>query len=544
MMTLNRNGKKAGRGRLAGMILAMLLTAPLGALAALEDGGTNSPFDLGAGSRALALGRSYVAVADDVSALFWNPAGLSQLDQIEVSAMHIDLYFGTPYDFIGVAYPLLDWGTFALGAVRVATDGIVLRDDRSRVLGNGDGSVDMRQYLLGYSREITVGLRAGLVVKIDQIRLLGDFDAGVGLDLGFHYRLPEDPMGIGGIPWNNLTLGLSVQNVIGSRLRLAEVEDVIPLGFKTGLAYRHDTEDSMQQHFLITGTWERSTWRASRFAGGVEYGLLDLFRLRGGLNYDGWSVGGGLHYVGIMLDYALASEALGITHRFTLSYRFGVPVSEQRAARERQREEELDREAQRRAQEAVEETSRAMEQIMKNSERRHSREKKAMLAKRQQLLRQERRRLTEQRQAALADEYFKALHYFQGIEDYLARNYKQAVVEFETVEKYDPNYLQLQVYLQRARQRAGGQTKVMSDKSYQRYYHGIDFYVTDEFDKAITVWKKILVEEPNNVLVLRNIEEAEGRMARLKAIREEIAREEHGQAPGGTKAQPSQPKKK
>ncbi|MEW6516418.1 MAG: PorV/PorQ family protein [candidate division FCPU426 bacterium] len=519
---------------LCGLWLAAAWLSPLPVAAVVADAGTNSPFELGAGSRALALGSGYTAVAEDVTSLFWNPAGLALLDQVEISAMHISLFYETPYDFLGVAYPLLDWGTFALGAVRLASGGILVRDERSHLTGV-EGSLDLREYLLGYGRELFGGLRAGATVKIDQMRLLGDFDAGVGLDLGLHYRLPRDAFSQGGFDWSGLTFGLMLQNLVGPVTRLGAVEDRIPLNWKAGMAYRYRTQDSLKQQFLVCGAWERSTWRSSQFSGGLEYGVWDLLALRGGLNADGWTAGGGVQYAGLALDYALASEALGLTHRVTLSYRFGPRLSEQKAERERRREAELDKEAQRRAQEAVAKASEAMEQIMRNTERRHRREKQALIVQGEQQLAAERRRQAEQRKAAVADEYFKALHYFQGIEDYLTKNFKQALVEFETVEKYDPNYLQVQLYLARTRQQLGGQTRFMNDKSLQLYYQGIDFYVANDFVKAILVWNKILETEPNNLLVIRNIDEARTRIARMQAIQSEVEEEEKPPAPAPVK---------
>jgi hypothetical protein len=514
---------------LLGCAALLLLARPSAAVVA--DAGTNSPFELGAGSRALALGTGYVAVADDVTSLFWNPAGLALVDQVEVSAMHLNLFYETPYDFLGVAYPLLDWGTFSLGAVRLASGGVLVRDERSHLVGS-DGNLEMREYLLGFGREITSGLQAGLTLKIDQMRLLGDFDAGVGLDLGLHYRLPPDAFGKGGgFDWSGLSLGIMLQNAVGSVTRLSTVEDRIPINWKTGLAYTYRMQDSLKQQFLLCTAWEKSTWRASQYSGGLEYSLWDMLALRGGINSDGWTAGGGIRYVGLALDYALASEAMGTTHRFTLSYRFGPKLSEQKAERDRQREAELDKEAQRRAQEAVAQASQAMEQVMRNTERRHRRETEALIAKGEQKLAAERRRQAEQRKAAVADEYFKALHYFQGIEDYLNKNFKQALVEFETVEKYDPNYLQLQLYLARTRQQLGGQTRFMNDKSLQLYYQGIDFYVANDFVKAILVWNKILETEPNNLLVVRNIEEARSRIVRMQAIEAEVEEEEKRPAP-------------
>jgi hypothetical protein len=503
---------------------------PAGSLAGIPDAGTNNPFELGAGSRALALSGAFVAVADDVSSLFWNPGGLARIEQIEISAMHIELFFNTPYDFLGVAYPLLDWGTFALGAVRVSTEGIILRNEQAGLTGSGEGSLDRREFLLGFGREFPLGFQAGITVKLDQQSLLGEFTSGVGLDMGLLYHLPGEQVaqwsGIRAVDWKNLTFGFTLQNLVGSRLRINEAADVLPLNYKAGIAYQYNHRDTFNQHFLLTGSWEKSTWRTGRLAMGLEYSILDLVALRGGISSMAWTAGAGLQYAGVRLDYALSGEALGLSHRFSLAYRFGTSLSEQRRIRAERQQAKIDRESEQRAQAAVEKTRITMEKKLKTAARRHRGEKKVMLAKRKRLIRAERNRQVKKGQDAVADEYFKALHYFQGIKDYMAKSYRAALVEFNTVAKYDPDYLELKLYLVRTRQRLQGEIRFMAPNNLELYYKGIDLYIENNFVEAVKAWEKILASEPNNSLALRNIEEARGRIAKLESIRKEIDREE------------------
>ncbi len=56
-----------------------------------EDNGSRSILADGAGNRALALGGSYVAIADDASAVLWNPGGLGWLQRREFQTSHTNL---------------------------------------------------------------------------------------------------------------------------------------------------------------------------------------------------------------------------------------------------------------------------------------------------------------------------------------------------------------------------------------------------------------------------------------------------------------------
>ena len=85
-------------------------------------------FILGAGPRALGMGGAFAGIADDVSASYWNPAGLSLLEHRELGVMHVTLYEETVYDYAAAAWPILDLGTIAVSGIRLGSTGIEFRD--------------------------------------------------------------------------------------------------------------------------------------------------------------------------------------------------------------------------------------------------------------------------------------------------------------------------------------------------------------------------------------------------------------------------------
>lgn len=492
-------------------VLASARVAP-----AAWDGGLSNPFDLGAGARPHALSGAFTAVGGDLVSAFWNPAGLASVPQIEISAMHLSLFFETPYDFLGVAYPWMDWGTFAFTGLRVATSGIVLRNDQAELLDEAAGSLDLREYNLAFARDMGYGVSGGVQVKLDQQRLLGNIASGVGLDVGLLARFPEKvwaPL-VGTLPFDGdaLTVGLGIQNLWTSGQRLGNQAEFFPFQIKAGAAYCLRFKDAIRQQVLFSAGMEKTTWQEVRLAFGAEYRILDLIALRAGIRSDSWSAGAGVDGYGFSLDYALVQAELGMTHRISLSCRLGMTIAEQRRERERARQLELDQEGERRAQTAIAETKKNMEQVLKSAQQGFQREKQNLLAK-------ERQRQSRAEKEALSKEYVKALHYFQGISDYYNGQYAPAMVEFDTVAKFDPNYMELKIYQARTRQKLAGSAKFMSAKNLELYYQGIDFYVENKFEDAIRVWRQTLETEPNNTLALRNLEEAEGRLAKIKALK-------------------------
>jgi hypothetical protein len=81
---------------------------------------------VGGGARALALGSAYASIADDASAVYWNPAGLARLTQLELMYMHSERFNGVVgYDFASAGFPIKDTdGVFGVGFMRQAVDGI------------------------------------------------------------------------------------------------------------------------------------------------------------------------------------------------------------------------------------------------------------------------------------------------------------------------------------------------------------------------------------------------------------------------------------
>ncbi len=69
---------------------------------------------IGVGGRATAMGDAFVAIANDVSALYWNPAGLTQFSENQIMFAHNEWVVDINHDFIGAVYHLDDENTFGV----------------------------------------------------------------------------------------------------------------------------------------------------------------------------------------------------------------------------------------------------------------------------------------------------------------------------------------------------------------------------------------------------------------------------------------------
>ena len=164
---------------------------------------SNEFLSIGIGARGLGLGGSQSALAADVTAAYWNPAGLSRLSsKYEGALMHAEYFAGiAKYDYAGFAIRLDTNSTLALSFIRFGVDDIPNTLDFYDTDGNGNKffnydkikffSIADYAFLASYARksEKIKGLRLGTSFKVIH-RTVGIFanSWGFGLDGGVQYE--------------------------------------------------------------------------------------------------------------------------------------------------------------------------------------------------------------------------------------------------------------------------------------------------------------------------------------------------------------------
>lgn len=293
-------------------ILAALGCLPQTTLA--QNGNTrtysNEFLSLGVGARALAMGNAQAASVNDVTASYWNPAGLNQLNRLQVAAMHAEWFAGiSKYDYIGIAAPI-DNGKRAIGftAIRFGIDDI----PNTLFVVAPDGSINYDNitkfsaadyaFLLSYGQNWKK-VRLGANAKIIH-RRVGKFATawGMGLDLGLQY-----------MPTSKFTLGATLKDfpvtyntwkysfTEEEKQALALTDNIIPrssveiTGQKLvlGAAYQFSIGQKIhllsELNFNFTFDGKRNTLIKSDFTSidptfGLELNYDQIVFLRGGIN--------------------------------------------------------------------------------------------------------------------------------------------------------------------------------------------------------------------------------------------------------------------
>ena len=313
-------------------------------------GTTAAPFlKIEFGARAAAMGGSFVALANDPSGVYYNPAGIAELKGAYISGGHTEWFAGLHYDYAAFILPMKRinfslWGTFLSSA-----------DMEVTTVETPEGTGQYFKYIDGLlafttSALLSDRLSIGFSVKYIQQSLYNESAATLALDIGSILRTPLTGTKLGmclvnyggrmQLSGNDLIIEADpwpeYQGNSDVEARLRTESFPLPMAFKLGLSFQiidHEdafiTNDKYQLKFAVDGIHPNDG--DEKLHVGLEYGIYDILFIRGGykVNYDtqkftaGAGVKAGIAGRDIYFDYAYVDmDILDATHRMTLTIGF------------------------------------------------------------------------------------------------------------------------------------------------------------------------------------------------------------------------------
>jgi len=296
--------------------------APL--FAAGGVGTTAAPFlKIGMGARALGMGGAFSAIADDATAVYWNPAGLAA-----VSSDEVNFDFAKYFQDVNIgqaAYTRkVGAGQMGVGLTYLIVPSIEKRDTNDAVgvvPSQGTFNASDAALSVAYARKNAIpslidDVDGGAAFKVIRSAIGSKSAIAVAVDLGATVRAK-----------NGMRFALGVQN-LGTPMKFDKVSDPLPLSLRAGAAYepvKALTLGLTLDQYLIDQKFYA--------AFGGEYWLRDALALRAGYRYGydtihlgamtGISLGIGIKVNGLGLDYAYVPFGdLGDTHRFGFWMKF------------------------------------------------------------------------------------------------------------------------------------------------------------------------------------------------------------------------------
>jgi hypothetical protein len=321
--------KNLGKASLGKAALIFLISFVMGVSLTMagSKGSSGGQFlRIGVGARGPAMGGAFSPIADDATAIYWNPAGMSMMDKRDLSLAYNAYFKDTASQFLGYAHPTENHGTFGTG---VSLFGVNNIEKRSATAGDADtpdlGTFNTRDMAiaLGWANKVSLmnGLmRYGLSLKYISSNLNTATAKTYAVDLGVIHNLNADGMG--------LSASLAILN-LGGKLKFQDEGDALPLNIKPGLAWRGDLGRAGKLNAVVDTDLLVHDGLAY-VEEGLEWWVHPMFALRSGYQFgrgkgagNGLGVGVGFRIMNVGLDYAFVPYGdLGDTHRISLDFKF------------------------------------------------------------------------------------------------------------------------------------------------------------------------------------------------------------------------------
>ncbi|MBE2219422.1 MAG: PorV/PorQ family protein [Ignavibacteria bacterium] len=283
---------------------------------------------IGAGARATGMGETFIAVSNDITALYWNPAGLMQFEESGVHFSHTEWLVDLNHEFFGGVYRFGGNNALGLSVISLNTPAMQ-KTTEFQPGGTGEyfkyGDLGVG---LTYSRKLTSQFSFGVTLRYVEETLAELKMRGFMVDLGTYY-------------WTGLSntrFAVTISN-FGPQVKpsgsvttstggtLSEFQAFPPpTMFRIGFAY--DPVDNKTNKLTTSIQLNHPNDNAENLNIGAEYSYKNFLFLRGGYKFnvesENFSAGVGfkvpISITKTSLDYSIANfKDLGFTHRLSIN---------------------------------------------------------------------------------------------------------------------------------------------------------------------------------------------------------------------------------
>ena len=309
--------------RVQGLLVVLCLTVA----ASASFGATNTVYyflqtDISA--RPGALAGSFLAVSDDPTSLFYNPAGLGTLSSTRLSASFFKNLLDVNAGSIVYGQSFGDIGTIGAGVVYENYGSFQETDEVGNVIGSFTASE--LAFDVGYSNALDENLYYGIGLKFIYSSLAGYASTAIAGDAGLYYVIPE----------SRIAFGFSIRNAGAQTSTYLGVKEPLPLDIGVGMSVVPKGLPLLLNIGFHKLNQDVNTFgeRFRSFTVGGEFTLSKVLQLRVGYDNEkrrdlaigsttgltGFSVGLGINVETYRIDYALSSLGnIASLHRISVS---------------------------------------------------------------------------------------------------------------------------------------------------------------------------------------------------------------------------------
>lgn len=304
---------------------------------------------ISSGGRGLAMGSANVAITNNLSSSFWNPAGLAHVKGIQVYFENNGWLAGTDYNFGSFGFEWPRVGVLSLSITMLTSpDDLVRTVEKPTGTGEKFNAQDM-SIGISIGKSLTNQLSLGATIKNIRQRIWHSTGQTMAADIGVQYKTPI----------KDIILGASISNfgndisLIGRDMNLSvdpdpnnqgNIEFVnaqyetdafpLPLLFRVGIGGNIINKEKLSVLFAIDAVHPNDNYEYLNL--GLETNINNMFSIRAGYPgigkkdaIEGLSLGFGVKYPimktsnVLVVDYTSADFGpLGIVQRVSIGFNY------------------------------------------------------------------------------------------------------------------------------------------------------------------------------------------------------------------------------
>ena len=172
--------------RIMFMLIGILLISSLGFTAEVTKVGTTSAgfLSINVGAQAVSMGGAYVALAEDATAMYWNPSGIARIENFTTLFHHTRWLADINLSYLGVVLPVPSIGSFGVNITSLTMD-----DMERTTIANPEGTGEnfsVGSYAVGvcFARNLTDRFAIGFNMKYIQEKIYHSTANSVAFDVG------------------------------------------------------------------------------------------------------------------------------------------------------------------------------------------------------------------------------------------------------------------------------------------------------------------------------------------------------------------------
>jgi len=308
----------------------LLSMTPAAVLATSGQNNHSQPWlRMGIGARGLAMGGAFTAVTNDLTSVYWNPAGLAHVGRLEFTAFYSGgMEADRNYNYFGYAQHLYhndaDWGAIGFGWLNSGMEDFRRFDYSGAEMGSFD--FNNNDFYLGWGRKFHERLGLGITGKFlhnqvndakgvssgDGNNMGGGFDIGGWFDISDKARIA--------VAWQDIVTKIGAKNAV-------EDTDIVPWNMRVGVGLMPienmvaalDMEKTESQSFVLHVGGEYT----------IDFNEDYNTSLRLGIDDGNFAGGFGFGLKWLELGYAFVDEAedfMGNNHRLSVSMKLPGPA--------------------------------------------------------------------------------------------------------------------------------------------------------------------------------------------------------------------------